>query len=71
LPDGSLLFNVFTANGNSLTLTDPASVTFEASSNLVDWIPLTNALTLTNGSALLADPNATNSAARFYRLMKQ
>jgi alpha-tubulin suppressor-like RCC1 family protein len=68
LPDGRLLFNVFTTNGNSLTLTDPASVTFEASSNLVDWITLTNAVTLTNGGALLSDPTATNSAVRFYRL---
>jgi alpha-tubulin suppressor-like RCC1 family protein len=71
LPDGSLLFNFFTTNGNSLTVTDPAGLTFEASSNLVDWIPLTNAVSVTNGSAQLLDPNATNSAARFYRLMRQ
>jgi alpha-tubulin suppressor-like RCC1 family protein len=71
LPDGSLLFNIFTTNGNSLMLSDQAGVIFEASSNLVDWITLTNAVTLTNGAAQLSDPNATNSSVRFYRLLRQ
>ena len=71
LSDGSLLFNVYTTNGNSLALSDPSSVLFEASSNLIGWIPLTNALTLTNGSALLRDPSASNDPVRFYRLMRQ
>jgi hypothetical protein len=71
MSNGSLLFNVYATNGSVLALSDPSSVLFEASSNLVDWIPLTNALTLTNGSALLQDPNATNSTVRFYRLMRQ
>jgi hypothetical protein len=67
LSDGSLLFNVYTTNGNSLALSDPSSVLFEASSNLIGWIPLT----LTNGSALLRDPSASNDPVRFYRLMRQ
>jgi hypothetical protein len=71
LSDGSLLFNVYTTNGTTLALSDPAGVIFETSSNLVDWIPLTNALTLTNGAAVLSDPAATNSPVRFYRLMRQ
>jgi hypothetical protein len=71
LSDGSLLFDVYTTNGNSLALSNPSSVLFEASSNLIDWIPLTNALTLTNGSALLRDPSASNAPVRFYRLMRQ
>jgi hypothetical protein len=71
LSDGSLLFDVYTTNGSILPLSNPSSVLFEASSNLVDWIPLTNALTLTNGSALLRDPAASNTPARFYRLLRQ
>jgi hypothetical protein len=71
MSDGSLLFNAYTTNGSILALSDPSSVLFEASSDLVNWIPLTNALTLTNGSAQLRDPYATNSSARFYRLLRQ
>jgi hypothetical protein len=69
LSDGSLLFDLYATNGSILALSDPSSVLFEASSNLVDWIPLTNALTLTNGSALLRDPAASNAQVRFYRLV--
>jgi hypothetical protein len=71
LSDGSLLFNVYATNGNILALNDPAALIFEASTDLVAWIPLTNALTLTNGAAQLRDPGATNSPARFYRLLRQ
>jgi len=70
LPNGTLQFNVSTTNGSSLPLTTATGLVFQASSNLVDWITLTNALILTNGSAQLTDPNATNSAARFYRLVQ-
>jgi hypothetical protein len=69
--DGTLRFSLYTADGSALAVTDPAALTFEASSNLVDWIPLTNALTLTNGAALLTDPAVTNSPVRFYRVMPQ
>jgi hypothetical protein len=68
---GSLLFNAYGTNGNSLTLSGPLNLVFEVSSNLIDWTPLTNGVTLTNGSAELNDPDATNSTVRFYRLMKQ
>jgi len=70
LPNGNLLFNVFTTNGNALTLNEAANVIFEASSNLIDWVTLTNALTLVNGAAQLHDPKATNSTVRFYRLLR-
>jgi hypothetical protein len=71
MSDSSLSFSVYATNGSVLTLSDPSSVLFEASSDLVTWIPLTNSLILSNGSALLQDPNATNSPARFYRLLRQ
>ncbi len=71
LANGSLVFDVYTTNGSVLGLNDPSSVLLEASSNLVDWIPLTNGLILTNGSALLSDPAVSNSLVRFYRLLRQ
>jgi hypothetical protein len=71
MSDGSLLFSVCTTNGQSLALTNPAGVILQASSNLVDWMMLTNGLTPTNGGALLNDPAAANSPIRFYRLRRQ
>jgi hypothetical protein len=71
LPNGSLLFDVYATNGSVLELNNSSSVLFEASSNLIDWIPLTNAATLTNGSVQLSDPSASNSPARFYRLLRE
>jgi alpha-tubulin suppressor-like RCC1 family protein len=71
LADGSLQFGVFTTNGTELAPSNLASVVFEASSNLIDWIPLTNTPILTDDSVQLRDPDATNSAVRFYRLMKK
>ncbi len=69
--DGTLLFAIYNTNGTTLSLSNSASVLFEASSNLVDWIPLTNAVTLTNGSVQLSDPSASNSPTRFYRLLRE
>jgi hypothetical protein len=71
MPDGNLLFNVYSTNGSLLVLNNTESLLFQASSNLIDWTFLTNALTLTNGGALLSDPNATNSPVRFYRLIRE
>ncbi|HZM06356.1 MAG TPA: hypothetical protein VFC44_25425 [Candidatus Saccharimonadales bacterium] len=70
LPGGHLLFQAFTANGNPMPLANSAALILEASSNLVDWVPLTNNLILTNGSVEVGDPNSTNLPARFYRLMR-
>lgn len=45
---------------------------FEAqvSSNLVDWVKLPNALTCTNGSFLVRDPEAGRWPRRFYRVVE-
>ncbi len=69
--DGTLLFSIYNTNGTALSLSNSSCVLFEASSNLVDWTPLTNALTLTNGSVQLSDPSASNSPTRFYRLLRE
>ena len=46
---------------------------FEAqvSSNLVDWVKLPTALTCTNGSFLLCDPEAGRWPQRFYRVVER
>ncbi len=41
-----------------------------ASTNLVNWVVLSNGLTLTNGALWLQDAAATNSPRRFYRLIE-
>jgi len=70
MPGGNLLFSVYSTNGSLLVLSNSESLLFQASSNLIDWMFLTNGLTLTNGGALLSDPNAANSPVRFYRLVR-
>lgn len=40
------------------------------STNLVDWMALPNALSLTNGMLQLEDNSGTNWPARFYRLLE-
>ena len=42
----------------------------QASTNLVNWETLTNALSLTNGSLLLRDPNTANLPQRYYRVVE-
>ena len=56
--------------GAILTTNDLATFTVSASSNMVDWIQLTNALTITNGEALLQDV-WTNSPQRYYKVTEQ
>lgn len=65
----NLLFN--DADGGAmLTTNDLATFTVYASSNMVDWVTVTNALSLTNGSALFHDV-WTNSPQRYYKVTEQ
>jgi len=57
-PGGSFTFN-FGAGGNG-------SFAVEASTNLVDWVVLTNVVNA-SGSVQISDPNATQFPQRFYR----
>jgi hypothetical protein len=41
-----------------------------ASANLVDWIPMTNALRTTNGVLMLWDTGRSDYPARYYRLLE-
>jgi hypothetical protein len=70
-PDGSLLITASTTNGAAFPLSNPVFFVFEASSDLINWNPLTNTLTSTNGAIDFCDPQAATSPARFYRLLRQ
>lgn len=64
-----LLFN--DADGGAmLTSNDLATFTILASTNLINWFAITNALSLTNGSAVLID-TITNAPQRYYKVLEQ
>jgi photosystem II stability/assembly factor-like uncharacterized protein len=68
LPGGQLQLLFGDADGGALlTANDLATFDVLASTNLVDWTVLTNALSLTNGYVLFQD-SSTNYPARFYRV---
>jgi photosystem II stability/assembly factor-like uncharacterized protein len=56
------------ADGGLLTSNDIANFQVQAASNLVDWVVLTNSLSLTNGLMLLQDSSAYTK--RFYRVLE-
>jgi len=58
LPDGSVQFNLSGTAGLSYTV--------QASTNLVDWVPVLSFVS-TNGTTPVVDPAATNFNSRFYR----
>ncbi len=56
--------------GAMLTTNDLATFTVRASTNLVNWFTITNALSLSNGSAVLVD-TITNAPQKFYQVLEQ
>jgi hypothetical protein len=70
LPDGSITLSSSDADGGQLTTADLANLQVQVSTNLVDWMTLSNALVLTNGEIQLQDAGATNSPMRFYRILE-
>ena len=71
LPDGTLSLLAGDGDGGLLLPSDLAGFQAQASSNLVDWVTLSNSLSLTNGMLLLSDPGSTNFMTRFYRIIEQ
>jgi len=69
-PDGTFSLISTDANGGLLSLSDLANFEAQASTNLTDWVTLTNALSLTNGMLQLQDNGGTNWPARFYRILE-
>ena len=70
LPNGTLIFTSTDANGGLLSPSDLANFQAQASTDLVNWVTLTNALSLTNGMLQLQDFGQSNYTARYYRLVE-
>jgi hypothetical protein len=71
LLNGNILFFSVDADGGLLSSNDLAGFTAQSSSNLVDWLTLPNALSVTNGMLMLRDTNQANYRVRFYRVFEQ
>jgi alpha-tubulin suppressor-like RCC1 family protein len=71
LPDGSLSFRSSDADGGSVRAEDLMGFEAQASTDLTGWLTLTNALSWTNGSLRLRDPDRANHPRRFYRVLEQ
>ena len=69
-PDGSLAFSATDADGGLISSNVFANLQLQASTNLVDWTTLPNALNYSNGLIYVQDSDATNSADRFYRILE-
>jgi alpha-tubulin suppressor-like RCC1 family protein len=70
LLDGTLQFSSTDANGGLLSPSDLANFEAQASTNLVNWVTLPNALSLTNGTLLLQDAGPNNYSTRYYRIIE-
>lgn len=71
ITNGSIIFLSSDSDGGLLSSSDLAGFSAQASSNLVDWISLPNALSITNGMLMLQDISQTNFSRRFYRIIEQ
>jgi alpha-tubulin suppressor-like RCC1 family protein len=70
LPNGSFQLTSTDANGGLLSPSDLANFEAQASTNLVNWVTLPDALSLTNGMLQLRDGTRTNYTARYYRIIE-
>jgi alpha-tubulin suppressor-like RCC1 family protein len=70
LNNHSILFLSGDSDGGLLTTNDLPAFTAQASSNLVNWVTVPNALSITNGFLILQDPSQSNYPTRFYRIIE-
>lgn len=70
LSNGTFLLTSTDANGGLLSPADLANFEVQASTNLVNWATLPNALSLTNGMLLLQDGGSSNYTTRYYRIIE-
>jgi hypothetical protein len=69
--DGTIQLLFGDSDGGQLSAADAEGFIVLATTNLVDWDLLTNALTPINGLILIQDPTAIKFAQRFYRVIEQ
>ena len=70
LPNGTLQLTSADAGGGTLLPSDLPRFEAQASTDLVNWVTLPNALSLTNGMLLLQDNSRTNYTTRYYRIIE-
>jgi alpha-tubulin suppressor-like RCC1 family protein len=69
--DGSMVVTATASDGVPLTSSDLASFEAQSSTNMLDWQALPGALSLTNGSLQLRDPDSATSPVRYYRIVQR
>jgi hypothetical protein len=70
LPGGTITLTSKDADGGPLLSGDLPGFQAQATTNLMDWATLLNRLSVSNGMLLLVDPDSTNYARRFYRILE-
>jgi hypothetical protein len=70
LPDRTFQLGSTYDDGWPVSLPQLSIFRAQISSDLVNWLTLTNELLLMNGRLMLRDPIATNEPARFYRIVQ-
>lgn len=70
-PDGSATATSTDADGGLMAEADLPFFSVWASSNLINWVALPNALTLSNGVFWISDPTASNHPQRFYQISER
>jgi alpha-tubulin suppressor-like RCC1 family protein len=71
MPDGGFRFEAGATNGTTLTTDESSGLQVQASTDLVHWLTLTGACTLTNGALQWRDAACSNYPARFYRVLER
>lgn len=57
-------------DGGPLTMGDTTRFVVEATTNFVNWVPLTNSFVITNGQVQMEDSTSSNFPRRFYRVIE-
>ena len=70
MADGTFQFLSVNADGAPLASDEVTNYEALASTNLLQWTTLSNALTWSNNALLLRDPAASTYPRRFYRLLQ-
>lgn len=70
LPDGSFIFDSNDPGGRTLLPENLALIEVQASTNLRDWVTLSNACTVINGTLMVRDPESALHPQRFYRILE-
>jgi hypothetical protein len=70
-PDGTFLITSQDADKSSFAGGfDGAGLQVQYSSNLIDWLPLSAPVSISNGVMQLNDADSTNAPQRFYRIIE-